>query len=412
MKHALQWVLWLLVVSSSAWATEPLREKDLAIILPLRRDALISATDVASDGQTLLGSSWYRKVQSAYASTSVGSALEFENRLSDWKLVSARVVPCSPLGIAPSQDSESLCWPEVRLVWEPILFHFRATWGLVPTFADDRAIHALYDVAPELYLSAAEASRVSAMLSRVRSAATAWRGGPFAPLSAAEKADLAVLRKRVLSGLSAEVLALRGAGVSGSAYQSLGMRPDAFDAASQRALCSRLLSFFARVAPQVRLRELTSFSLPEGREPALIDEWVFLSFVGSAGTITATPIDIRSTVDGRVLFRFPQDAIASMTADDPRIEGARLSRMDLTELQQSVLLSSVNRSTLEPRMRDRKELHVPNTSCGSCHKFNASRFDFHNLSYLQDGSVTIAPRVVTDVQRDLDWLQRYFYATP
>jgi hypothetical protein len=408
MKHLFRGLAALLLATSTTWAAEPLREKDLAIILPMSGDALLSATMATSTGQTLLSTTWYQRVKGAYSTTSVADALDAENLLSDWRLVSARIAPCSPLGAAPGNDIEALCWPEVRLVWQPVLFNFQAAWGRVPAYADDRAIHALYDVAPELYLTSTQASRVRTLLARVRGAAASWRGGTFAPLSSTERSELGALRQQVLAKLVPEVLALRATSQPATAYQGLGLRPETNDATQARALRSRLLSFFARHTPQARLRELTSFSLPEGRVPSQLDEWVFLAFINSAGSLTQVNQDIRSPVDGRVLFSLTQNSSASMTSDDPRLYTANLSPADATELRQNVLLSLDQRATLEPRLRDRTQLLVPNTSCGSCHKLNATRFDFHNLSYLEDANVTIAPRVVTDVQRDLEWLQRYY----
>ncbi|MCX6130742.1 MAG: hypothetical protein NTX25_16995, partial [Proteobacteria bacterium] len=62
---------------------------------------------------------------------------------------------------------------------------------------------------------------------------------------------------------------------------------------------------------------------------------------------------------------------------------------------------------MSPRIQDRQQTLVPNTSCVSCHKLNALRFDFHNFSYLEDRDITISPRVIRDVELDLAWLRKH-----
>ena len=55
------------------------------------------------------------------------------------------------------------------------------------------------------------------------------------------------------------------------------------------------------------------------------------------------------------------------------------------------------------------QFFVPNTSCASCHRLNNLRFDFHSLSHLEDGNMTISPRVVGDVDRELWWVRSREY---
>ncbi|MEC7242608.1 MAG: hypothetical protein VXW32_15345, partial [Myxococcota bacterium] len=124
-------------------------EADLAILLDTQDAPVVQASDRMGDGQTVLPESWLETVSKAFSTTDVEDALDLENRFEEWRLVSARISPCSPLGIMPTQDIDSLCWPAVRLVWQPVLQNFQTLWGTwVDFYADDRAIHAIYPVHP------------------------------------------------------------------------------------------------------------------------------------------------------------------------------------------------------------------------------------------------------------------------
>ena len=76
------------------------------------------------------------------------------------------------------------------------------------------------------------------------------------------------------------------------------------------------------------------------------------------------------------------------------------------EVKDSIILGGADIARLKPVLRDRRQRLVPNTGCASCHQMNDLRFDFHNLGYLEDRELTVAPRVVTDVALDLAWLSR------
>lgn len=123
-------------------------EKDLAILFELFDDPMISAGDVTPIGRTFLPYRWLNTVSQAFQQTDVGDALDSENVYSDWRVVSMRVVPCQPLGIMPAQTSDVLCWPTLRLVWQPVVEDAQASWGRVDYYADDRAIHAIYPLQP------------------------------------------------------------------------------------------------------------------------------------------------------------------------------------------------------------------------------------------------------------------------
>jgi hypothetical protein len=96
----------------------------------------------------------------------------------------------------------------------------------------------------------------------------------------------------------------------------------------------------------------------------------------------------------------------SQSRDDDSLYDLLNGSNDAEELAASVMLRINDIDRLTPMVRDREKLLVPNTSCVSCHKMNDLRFDFHNFSYLEDRDITISPRVVRDVELDLNWLQK------
>ena len=124
-------------------------EADLAILLDTQIAPIIKADDRDIYGQRFLPKIWLDTVAMAFESTDVEDAFYTENMDHEWRLVSARITPCAPLGILPKQDIDAYCWPAVRLVWQPVVEDHRLSWGpIVDYFADDRAIHAIYPVHP------------------------------------------------------------------------------------------------------------------------------------------------------------------------------------------------------------------------------------------------------------------------
>ena len=151
------------------------------------------------------------------------------------------------------------------------------------------------------------------------------------------------------------------------------------------------------------LVELTAFSLPEGRSPAHSDIWVFLQFEGKEGELYQKDLTVLSPNDGRELINMGLDQTVSMAVEDDAVQQA--INAGNTELEELVIIDPEDVDTLGDAMADPDQFFVPNTSCASCHRLNDIRFDFHSLSHLEDGNVTISPRVVGDVERELWWVR-------
>ncbi len=173
-----------------------------------------------------------------------------------------------------------------------------------------------------------------------------------------------------------DLLALRQ--LPASSYNAIGLRPESMDSdASEKAFAKAWEGFLQKYARSNALRGLTSFSLPEGREPAHLDEWIFLSYEAKDGRIKQMPIELISPQTNEVLFSSSHSQRGSMARDDDKF----YESANLQSLRANVLLFVNDRRNLLPVLADRTKTLVPNTSCASCHKLN-----------------------VRDVELDLAWL--------
>jgi hypothetical protein len=378
-----------------------IRAKDLAVAFSLTSTELIGFRDSLGAGQSVFPSAWYDAVARAFVPTDVGNALTVESQASDWRVVSFRVVPCAPLGPTPSSDVERVCWPEVRVVYQPILRNVRIHERSAEAFADDRAIHAIYPV-PVSTLGADGGRSASSFLSRIRTYSKAYRGGAFAPLSAAELTQFAGLRDRASRMLLQDARSLRGTSYAASAFDKVAVRPESDDAVvAQRGLRTRVLGLFSKYARPTDLAEMTAFSLPEGREPAGLDTWVFLGFSMENGRLTPAPLTVRSPTHGQQLLNLGAFETVSTASGDPRTQAALNAPGANPELRETVIGTPKDLARLSGVLSDRSRRLVPNTTCASCHMSNGIRFDFHNFGYLEDRDLTVAPRVERDVVLDL-----------
>lgn len=358
---------------------------DLALIVP-NNDARIELG-------TLLPAGWLAKVDAALAASELGESIGDENRPEDWHLVSARFVTCSPLGtVADPAELDRVCWPQIRLVLQPIVENVRVGSTVRAYYADDRAIHALYRVAPE-------APELAAMLSRLR-AGSRLAGLDPALLDQFERArDTAALR--LLDALAA----LREPGL---AYGALGVRPELDGRGDADAFYTRLRALLARFAVPTALHELTAFSLPLGRNPAAANLWSFVAFTGDRGAITQSRLAIHDARDGVELFAFPRSEDVTTDVGDPELEDAlaAMSPDRHAALVAQVVLDTSTVPTQAARLNDPYRTPVPTTSCASCHRMTNLSFNFHNLSYFEDQDISVAPRVVADVARDVRLARR------
>lgn len=392
-------------VSSNLIAETELSGNDLAIALPLASPDLLSVKTKLRAGQELFPKSWYESVSAGFDTTGVGEGFRNESPYSDWRLVSLRIVPCAPLAKAVTHAIESICWPEIRLVFQPILHKIRLHELYMEAAADDRAVHAIYPLPSSQILSAAEEQRLQGYFEKIQN----YKPGSsaYSPLDSSRLSDFNQLRSKVLARLISDTRALRQESFVGVSPKLIGLRPEMQGSrAQQQVFMQGLLKFLSFYTKPSDLRALTAFSLPEGREPAHLDEWFFLAFRAQAGQLIADDIRIHSRTDGQVLASLGPSMRGSQLRDDERLYELLNGTAAAVALQASVMFYVPDIAEMSPRIQDRQQTLVPNTSCVSCHKLNALRFDFHNFSYLEDRDITISPRVIRDVELDLAWLRK------
>ena len=388
--------LWMLVVAmisgELAYGETPsgtmVRAKDIAIVLPAQGDQHLAA------GPVLFPVAWWSDIHASFAATSVGDAMEVENSRDDWRLVAIRFAPCQPLISYISELNQALCEPQLRLVWQPV--HQQYSGRAWVAYADDRAIHALYRINGSRVLGEQKAAQ--------------WRqwARQASTLKQAETLQYEALNHLIVAQVAAELMNLRG-GLPGSAYDVVGERPEFSLPDRGRSFLSKLGPFLLQYARPELLTQLTAFSLPEGRDPPMIDEWVFVAFdpAASGQRLKAQALTVRSRRDGRILADYGYAARASVRRDEAALQDIMDQANDevKAELKDAVIWTFAERKAKGPSIAAPEQTHVAHTSCASCHKLGGLTFDLHNLSYLGDREISISPRVEMDVARELRWLR-------
>jgi hypothetical protein len=383
----------------AALGAQNVKPADLGFALSFER---FSDLKIAPSPEAGFVPGWFLTLDSAFRQTSVGDAFSSESPAEDWRLVSVRVVPCQPFGTLPQKSPNLHCWPEVRLVWQPVLPSPIVTSPVSKWYADDRAIHVLF----EPKLSGQNEADGSKILQKAKSAAV----GQGPDLSLIEANALRELQKAVAAELLTDVLKLRDEKMSEADFNIIGERPEYSNRNSASQFVRKLRTFLAKHAALDRAKALTSFSLPEGRNPPALDEWVFLSYrVGSTHNLIREPMDLFSAHNGQKIVTLPEAALGSQMREDPFLYGWLEKLTDSNPTKQEVEKNVMvwrNQGTEQANLiADRSKILVPNTTCASCHRINKPRFNFHNFSYLEDRGLNVGPRVLKDVNLDLAWIQ-------
>ena len=186
------------------------------------------------------------------------------------------------------------------------------------------------------------------------------------------------------------------------AYEELDLRPEVRNGDGRETyFADRLQAFLSEFAPWYDLQEMTSFSLPEGRNPAGSDIWVFIGFDGNSGFPKLKNLNVIGRYSGEELVNIGPSQSVAVGIEDVVVQAA-IARGN-RELDESLIIEEEDIAALGPDMADPYEFLVPNTSCASCHRLNGLRFDFHSLSGFEDRGITVSPRVNKDVARDMIW---------
>ena len=290
----------------------------------------------------------------------------------------------------------------VRLVWQPVAPGVNL-WGVVfDAYADDRAIHALYPVHPR-----DDVGRRASTTAHDRVVDHLGRGGRVSELSDAVLDDFDRSRDRTTRALLDRLHDLRDPGLPSGSWSGLAERPELLSSdATADAFVDRFVDFLGDFASPADLREMTAFSLPEGRNPAGDDAWIFVQLKSDGNALWQEELEVYSRTTGSLLLSYGTDQTVGQSTESPEVSDA-LAASSSSELHDTVVESSVDIDAVADLVTDPEQVFVPNTTCATCHRMNGLRFDFHSLSHLEDRPHTVSPRVEADVAFELDWVQRW-----
>ena len=383
-------------------------EQDLAILVPMDAEPAIRAGTETRDGGVLMSRRWIDQVDDSYLDTLVLDAMGIENAYEDWQVVSVRIAPCGPLGHFPGHIPEGACWPQVRVVWEPVLKDHMlfGTAHMVDRYADDRAIHALYRVTAHNHDFAPSAA-LEAVLEQVNA------GRPLEEMDHDVLRAFVSERNHAMMRLTQDVGNLRSDETRDTSWFGVGTRTEYNqDAETAAAFQGRLSNFLSDYAQPWALHELTSFSLPEGRRPANINIWTFVAFEGRNGDIIQKDITVQSRENGRLLVNLGKDQTVAAQGEDTPVLDARNDPDVGAELEEHVFFRNSDIREIGETIIDPTKTFVSNTTCATCHRLTDNPFDFHTFSYFEEREATISPRVVADVANDLRILRSFLSTWP
>ena len=368
-----------------------LKERDLSIVLDASLKPKIKMES------PFFQDLWFKEI--AYGKlreSDVAEAYISESPQSDWQLISVRIAPCVPIVSSHAFNPETFCWPQVRTVWGPVIEKFRATWGNVQDYSDDRAIHGLYWVDPSfLFPNLGEKTSIFKKILNINKT----KPSNLKSLDANLKKDWLDMRSQTLNLFLEDVLNLRDKNIPPQSYEGFGLRPELYNAKSNKSFSSRFSDFLKKYTPKTLLTELTTFSLPEGRDPAGIDMWLFAAFDGINGQIKQKKLSVHDRYTGKVIDAGTFIQSVTMTTDDPSFY-----KNSNPQIRNQIFLYPKDQSKIKNLLFSEKALLVGETSCSTCHKFNDLKFNFHNFSKFEDRPTTISKLLKNEVKKDLNWL--------
>lgn len=368
-----------------------LQASDLAVVIPTSRAELRALE--------MIPERWLDQVDEALINSELGERISDESWPEDWRLVSLRISPCSPLGrVADPEEIDRLCWPGVRLVFQPIVERVM-TFGVIRDYyADDRAIHALYRSSPR-----------SPELHAMREALAG--GARLNTIEVSQLTRFEASRDEAARALLKHALALRVGSGEGERDQ-ISERVEFNQRETEQIFWERLIAEVLTPHCQPEsLHELTAFSLPLGRNPASADLWSFVAFHGEGGLLTQAHLEVLDPESGAVLFSLSEAGLGGLSEDvttahgDPMFDQAlsSLPPEQRDRLARQIISDTAQLTTHGARINDPYQTLVSHTTCASCHRSNELDFNFHNLSYFEDHPLTVSPRTIADVERDLAW---------
>lgn len=407
LKTLASWALaWGSIVPNLGAAVD-VYEKDLSIVLHGKSYLKIDTTSVLSSGELLFPDQWYDEILASFRASPIGEAIERENRFSQWQIVALRVDPCSSLTYTTRDAFDYFCWPELRVVWQPVVENLRRNHEFFTHYADDRAIHMIYPLSVAHLSSTDQPQRLAAIKDRIEQLRDTHIRLSYSQLHSDDQVFFQKARDRLSQILLKDTKALRNDREDPQVYRGFGFRPETYHEESYRAFLGRLRHFLSKYARPGDLQRLTSFSLPAGRAPGEINFWGFVDFAALGGRLRPQPTIVRSLYDGRPILNLGHFSGGRIQQDDQRIYGMRFPKADLDALQASLMLTPgpqeevARRNLLSPH-----QVQVVNSSCASCHRINPNRANFHLLSGFEGQMTQVSARVQAEVAENLFWVRQ------
>ncbi|RYZ59606.1 MAG: hypothetical protein EOP07_03405 [Proteobacteria bacterium] len=404
-----------------------LLEKDLAIILPKT-----SPIAFENDGVKLFEEDWLKQIQKNYAELQrqgslFRTAFSSDSPWDQWRLISMRIAVCEPLGRAEFHDPDRYCWPQIRLIWQPVRKGIAFNLGPVPQTvdADDQAIHQVFLVDPSLVLKAEDVGKVFTYLGGARVAAEGTEAKVFAETMANGLKELSSLQTPVVEALMRDALALRDPSRPSSDYQGFGLRPE-FGGTGEAGFIQRLKGFLSKYSKVASTRSIATLAIPSGGGASERQAWAMAGFQVVNNHLQPVPLDVYDSVDNHMIakaarFITPgantqvtigsglEDMFLEPGASTPGLKAETRQALERVMIERDKFTRKAaddpSKVLLTAKLLDVNKTRVLNTSCFSCHQLKEDTNDFHNLGYFERKELSVSPRVVKEVERDLRWLK-------
>jgi hypothetical protein len=402
-------------------------ERDIVIILP-------KASPIAfeNDGVKLFQESWLQEIQKNYAGlqrqgSMFRSAFSADSPWSQWRLMSMRIGACEPLGRAEFQEPDQYCWPQIRLIWQPVRKGIAFSLGPVPDTldADDQAIHQVFLVDPSLFLKAEDVAQVFKQLAAANVAAQGTDPVAFAATMKVGLKELSALQTPVVESLMRDVLALRDRSLPAESYAGYGLRPEV-STAGEAEFMQRLKAFLKTYTKVSLTRSVATLAIPAGGGASERQAWAMAGFQVVNDQLQPVPLDVYDSTDNHKIveaarFITPngntqvtigsslEDMFLEPGASNPGLKPETRQKLEMVMIERDKFIrkksDDPSKAMLSAKLLDVTKTRVLNTSCFSCHQLKEDTNDFHNLGYFERKELSVSPRVIKEVERDLRWLK-------
>jgi hypothetical protein len=411
----------------------PFNLHDFAQIFPKENPNPVQLNDTLPSGEPLITVTQFEQLKNALTgSRQVNPQRDFaRSPLETWQLMALRFEPCAPLGLAPFQLADTVCEPELRLVFQPILKNAvdpvpngsaPTNWPVVPYFAMDKGIHMLFDSEETGYLTLEEKELYSQIKSKFQKFVQSGSFNTLSdnPLSDAELAQFKSLRNKLIMGFKQDLqLLLEEIPLE----ITTEIKPQALLYTSLYK--GRMHTFLGKVGGFRKIKQLTLFTVNEaggGERPASSWGGAFVSLIGKKGQLEIENQAIINSQNGKPILNPSNTKDLTLLISDVKLDNTENGKFagDPFKLKPCVIgldsgkilasqtlvdcgfqFSAIRFDTPEyerfaKKISHRSETLIPNTSCLSCHSVDVAYaegevkkrtgpnalFNFHNMSEL------------------------------